>query len=549
MKIDARLTLNKVRFDADTDAHLVLSLTAPEVNADKVRPKLALIMCIDTSTSMSENRKLEYAKQSVFKMIEHLKGDDIFGVVSFDSTVHVVAKPVRLEGKKDEMRAAVAKLETNGMTNFSGGMLKSLELLNALDLSGDYLHRVIMFTDGVANVGPAKEAGDIIKMLQANMGHVTVSAFGYGTGTQDFKPDFLTEFAKEGKGNYAHVENPDKALQAFGTELGGLISTYATDLVLEIKPLNGHSVEKVISDVDVDEEVTGEVFVKLPDLLAEEVRHIVVGVKLAKQKAHGPRAVNVFEVSAKYLTFDSTGKKETHTEDIKSKVQFVKEGEEDGKADAKLDDIVGLAQLVRAQLEAETHAKKGNFVQAQSVMRNATSDLHTRGRVNLAAASARLGDNMKSASMYAEKQGYLRSFERGATRGVGVASYAGSAGEDLNFLGVVTSNSTQTSTSAAFTGAVVTTTTTAAPIGAGPISGASWMVPPPAPGVVATSGYLHVDPTAPLPSSSILVEGVPLVDLLAAVPAPVPTHEVKQADDSTSSKSSRKPLKQSRKSW
>ena len=438
MKIDARLTHKKVRFDQDTDAHLVLTVTAPAVNTDKVRPKLALIMCIDTSGSM-QGVKLDYAKQSVLKMIEHLKGDDVFGVVTFDSQVRIVADPKRIEGRKDEMR----------MTNFAGGMLKSIELLNDLDLGGDYIHRVVMFTDGQANCGPAKVPDEIIKLYKANAGHVTASAFGYGSGS-DFSPDFLTEFAKEGKGNYAHIEDPDKALKAFGTELGGLVSTYATDLSIEIKPLNEHSIEKVISDVDADEENTGEVFIKVPDLLAEETRHIVVAVKLAKQKTHGPRAVNVFDLKLGYQTFDSLGKKETHTGEAKGRVQFVKEGDQDKKSDAALDDIVGLAQLVRAQLEAEEQAKKGNFAAAAAVMNDVSDSFTTRGNSRLAAASSNLGGRMASASLYAANNSYLRSFERGATRGMGVASYAAGADADLAELGVQLTNSAQTTTSAAF---------------------------------------------------------------------------------------------------
>lgn len=526
MKIDSRLTFSKIRFDQDTDAHLILSLTAPAVNAEKTRPKLALVMCIDTSTSMGDNNKLEYAKQSILKMIDHLKGDDVFGVVAFDSDVHVVAKPVRLEGKKDEMRKAVSKLAVNGMTNFSGGMLKSLELLNNLDLGGDYLHRVIMFTDGVANVGPAKDKEGILRLLNANMGHVTVSAFGYGTGTQDFKPDFLAEFAREGKGNYAHVENPDKALAAFGTELGGLISTYASDISVEIKPLNGHSIESVITDVTVDEENTGEVFVKVPDLLAEETRHIVIAVKLSKQKVHGPRAVNVFDVTAKFQTFDSTGKRENHAEETKGKIQFVKEGDEDKKPDAKLDDIVGLAQLVRAQLEAEEQAKKGNFVQAQSVMRAATNSFTGRGREKLAAASASLGDRVGSASMYAQSAGYLRSFAGGATRGVGVASYSTGAEADLHHLGVVTSNSVQTSTSDSFTsalGGINVAGGIAANIGAAP---QAWIgdVPPLVGGASFDIGG----------GNPILVAPVPEV------------HETNKKDEPKASSAKRLPLKQSK---
>jgi Ca-activated chloride channel family protein len=554
MKLVTRLTQEKVRFDQETDAHLVLTLTAPAVNAEKTRPKLALIMCIDTSSSMA-GPKLEYAKQSVLKMIEHMKGDDVFGVVTFDSQVRVVAAPQRLEGHKDEFRKAVQGLTTSGMTNFSGGMLKSIDLLKNLDLNGSYIHRVIMFTDGQANVGPAKEPAEIIKLLKANAEHVTASAFGYGSGT-DFSPDFLTEFAKEGKGNYAHVEDPDKALQAFGTELGGLISTYATDVRIELKPLNGHSVEKVISDVDVDEENTGEVYINVPDLLAEETRHLVVAVKMAKQKAHGPRAVNVFDVKATFQTFDAQGKKETHTVESKGRVQFVKEGDEDKKLDATLDDIVGLAQLVRSQLEAESQAKRGDYAAAAAVMEHRANDFKRRGREKLAAASSNIGGKMASASLYVQNNGYLKSFERGVTRGVGVASYSAGADYDLQELGVMTSTSSQTTTSASFTGSgsVVQPSLTGAVV-APAVQPVTWIADS---SINLQGNPAWVGGSSPFSGDLGGVTASPAIPAVVGVtapptpPAPVPAHETSKSDAKSQDKaSSKKSLKQTRsnKSW
>ena len=543
MKLNSRLTHGKVRFDQDTDAHLVLTITAPAVNTEAVRPKLALIMCIDTSSSMA-GPKLEYAKQSVNKMIEHLKDDDVFGVVTFDSHVRVVAEPKRLEGRKDAMRKAVQALTTSGMTNFSGGMLKSVDLLKNLDLNGSYIHRVVMFTDGQANCGPAKEPAEIIKLFKANADHVTASAFGYGSGT-DFSPDFLSDFAKEGKGNYAHVENPDKALQAFGTELGGLISTYATDMRIEVKPLNGHSIQSVISDVDVDEENTGEVYINVPDMLAEETRHLVLAVKLAKQKGHGQRAVNIFDVKATYQTFDAQGKKETHSLEGKGKVQFVKDGDEDKKPGTELDDIVGLAQLVRSQLEAEEQAKRGNYAEAERVMHARANDFKRRGREKLAAVSSSLGDKMGSAQLYASNNGYLRSFENGVTRGVGVASYSAGAEYALQDLGVQTTTSSQVSTASSFTGSVVV------PSGAAGIAAG---VAPVQHIWVADGGAPHlangVNPMWVAPDLAGYSVGS-LVAPVAPPEPPVPDHETNKGDVKPEGSASKKKLKQTRsnKSW
>lgn len=447
MKIEARFNHTCVHFAQSTDTNLVVSLTAPVVNTSVVRPKLAIVVCVDTSGSMG-GQKLEYAKLSIEKLIEHLKPEDYLGIVEFNGSARALSKPVKMTAaKKDDLRRSVRALQARGGTNFAGGMLQAIDQLKDLDLGVNYIHRIIMFTDGQPNQGPAIAPTDIVKFFKANApDHITASAFGYGAG-QDFDPDFLATFAREAKGNYAHVENPDNALQAFGIELGGLMSTYATNIRVCVTPLSGHSIQKVVSDVDIEPSEDNSTWITISDLLAEETRDIVFDVKLSEQKAHGPRAVNAFETKVFFDTFDTTGKKSSETKEAKAKIRFVKAGEE--VKDTKLDNIIGLAVLARTQKEAEEAAKKGDFAAAQAAFRNTADAFRVAGNEALSVAALGLSGRLESADSYQANQGYLRSLSRGITRGMG-GSYTAEVGATLDSLGVQVQNSVQTSTSGSF---------------------------------------------------------------------------------------------------
>ena len=448
MKIEARPTFAQIRFDQEKEAHVVLSLTAPALDDATPRASVCIIPCIDISGSMS-GPKLEFAKKSAMKLVEHLRPTDYCGVVAFESGVYTVAKPEQLaNGAKDRIKSAVSKLRTMGGTNFSGGLLRALELITQMDLPENVILRVIMFTDGQANEGIACKAPELIKLLEANRGRVTVSAFGYG---DDADQKLLTEFSTAGKGNYAYIKEPDAALSAFGVELGGLLSTYATDLQIEVAPLNGHVITEVVSDVDAEEETTGEVNLKMPDILAEEARHIVLAVKFAEQKQAFPREVNVFDCKLSYSVIDKDGKKERKTGEAKCRVQFVKEGDEQAKADPALDKIVGLAQLVKAQIKADEAAQQGNFAAAAMFMQDCSDDFESRGLGGHVRLAGNVRRRMVSKSSYDANQGYLRSARMGGTRGMGVASYDSDAREDLAEVGLCMENSMQASTSASFT--------------------------------------------------------------------------------------------------
>ena len=515
MKVEAQLTFAQIRHDQDTDAHLVLTLTAPPIEAQTKRPALCLIPLIDVSPSMFEyggrNRdglmKIDYAKRSVDKLIEHLGPGDYCGLVSFSGDAQVHQRPTKITAEsKAELKRKVAELRAGSATNIADALLKGLDLGNKADLPGSVIVRVILFTDGQANRGPATKHADLVKLLEANLGSCTASAFGYGA---DADQNLLGELAQKGSGNYAFVQNPDDALTAFGKELGGLLSTYATNININVTACSEHEITEVITDVDSEEEKVGEgVRIKLPDILAEEVRHIVLGVKLKGQKGTGPRAVNAFEVKSGWDILDANSKKQREGADAKAKVQFVKQGEEQKDPSPELTQIVGLAQVVRAQLEAEEKAKKGDFKGAVDHMQAAAMSFNTSGHAQAAhlahAVSARLG----SAHDYAQNGGYLRSVSGGGTRGYAVASYDASAQADLAAAGVTSfANSSQTASSNAFSGAVV--------LPAGPVGIAAGGIAPPVDltfGLSGVSGMGAGVPFMPPADGGILGGFVPPAD-------------------------------------
>jgi len=442
MEIAANLTFNKVQFDKETEAHLVLGLTAPVVSVEDKRPRLCIIPLVDVSGSM-EGEKLVYAKRSLDKLIGHLSPNDYCGLIDFADDARVIAKPVLCTAEaKDDLKRKVGDLRTRGCTNIADALLKGFDLAKKMDLSNEVILRVILFTDGMANRGPATEPVELVELISSNKETATVSAFGYG---DDVRQDMLLDMAKKGNGNYAFVQSPDDALSAFGKELGGLLSTYATNLIIEISPLAGHKITQVVSDVDAEEGDLGQVTIKIPDILSEEVRNLVLAVTLQAQKSAFPRGVNVFEVKAGYDILDANLRKEHKVLDAKAKVQFVKKGEHQEKPDPDLDKVVGLAQLVQEQIKAEEYAKQGDYNMAVQHMNVVADRFSKRGLIGAAALSKGLGKRLRSRGSYTANAAYFASVTRGSTRGMG-GTYEVSAAADLADAGVMLSNTSQEAT-------------------------------------------------------------------------------------------------------
>ncbi len=420
MKLNPQFTFEKVRFDQDNNVHLVLSLEAPRSDWQAQRQPLCIIPVLDISTSM-RGSKLEYAKRSLNKMVDNLTSEDTFGLVSFSDTATVDLPPEKMTPEfKARAKAVINQYEVKGCTNFSDGMLLGFKTANELDIPMATIVRVIMFTDGQPTHGVTDEAG-ICSLIGKQAGRATVSAFGYG---RDAVHSLLSNLAEIGKGNFAWVQNPDDALAAFGKELGGLLSSYAQNITIEVAPRNGNQVLKVLSDVEVEEETTGEALIKIPQILSEETMDLVVSVKLAAQKQPGPRQVNAVNLKLAYKVLGQNGEFEQKNEEINAKIQFVKAGEEQTTPTKAVDELVARAQLIEAQNQAEAAAARGDYASARGLFDGL--GLADRGHLGVAAVANHVQGMYLNQTSYSSSGGNRIGMRHAMRRGVTTSALASS---------------------------------------------------------------------------------------------------------------------------
>lgn len=454
MKVHTRLAHNRVDHSKLNTTYLVVTLEAPSLDWVKKRPSVAILPVLDLSGSM-RGSKLAYAKKSILKLIEHLQPGDFIGLVTFSDGSRVDVEPGEATPEqKDRMRRTLERLDVEGGTNLADALVDSIGAIQALDLPLHYLHRVILFTDGQPTVG-VTDTDAILRLTQNKLCRASVSAFGYGDvggGVWNgCDQEFLGNLATLGGGNYAYVQDPDDALSAFGKELGGLLSTYATGIRVEVEPVAGHVIKNVVTDTPYVQDPTGAIDLPVPNLLSEEIRHFVLEVELNKQKSAFPRDTTVFDVRADFLVMTEDGDKEVQKQTCKAKVRFVKPGEEQTEPDKEVDKIVALAQMVRTQLEAEKKADAGDHQGAADVLKIFGQQLQNRGYEGMARVTENLGNLVVNPVMYQANAGYRRSVARGATRAYSVSSMDSDAALHLADCQVSMSNSAMVGTVQSFT--------------------------------------------------------------------------------------------------
>lgn len=167
------------------------------------RLPLNLSLVLDRSGSM-HGGKLTAAREAAALLVRRLAPEDVVSVVAYDDEVETVAEPAT-GAAQAELPREIERIETGGSTNLSGGWLRGRELV-ARNLLERGVNRVILLTDGQANVGitdPQRLTG---LAAEAGRQRMTTTTIGFGA---DYNERLLRAMADAGGGNTYYIEHTD----------------------------------------------------------------------------------------------------------------------------------------------------------------------------------------------------------------------------------------------------------------------------------------------------------------------------------------------------
>ena len=347
--------------------HCMLELTAPPIPHDRQRPPLHLALVIDRSGSMS-GAKLETAKRAGAFLAHRLRSDDQLSIVAYDDEVTLVhgLAPVGID--QHLIEASIGSIRTGGQTNLSGGWLKGVEQLGAVD-GGAGPKKVLLLSDGLANVG-ITDGSELAKLAHgAADDGVGTTTIGFGDG---FDEDLMTAMANEGGGSAYFAPGVDDVPGIFAQEFDDLVALVAQNLSVEIRPdPDTVPLVSVLNEFPVAS-VPGGIQVQVGDAYGEERRRIVFALDVPSLATLGP--ATVAEVIVRYVSIGA----EVAAHELRVPVTVNLVSADDpaaGEIDSEVTEEVVILSSARAQEEARERAQRGDFDGASVLLRKAADDL------------------------------------------------------------------------------------------------------------------------------------------------------------------------------
>ncbi len=210
--------------------HILRVGVATKVKTQAERKPAHLVFLVDVSGSMGTHDKIGLAQQALRILTENLGPRDTVSLVTYAGSTRVVLEPTGMEDR-DKIFGAIDELMAGGSTAMASGLDLAYEQAMKGLMPGANA-RVIVLSDGDANVGPQGHEALLRIIAERAKKGVTLSTIGFGTG--NYKDSEMEQLANKGNGNNYYIDSLAAARKVFETQLGGTLEVVAKDVKLQV---------------------------------------------------------------------------------------------------------------------------------------------------------------------------------------------------------------------------------------------------------------------------------------------------------------------------
>jgi Mg-chelatase subunit ChlD/anti-sigma factor RsiW len=192
---------------------------------------LNLVLLLDTSGSMERADRVAIIREALHVLAAQLQPQDTVSVVTFARTARLWADGVPGDQAGETLKK-VSGITPEGGTNLEEAMRLAYETARRHYLANG-LNRVVMLTDGAANLGNV-DPHALKQKVEANRKQ-GIALDCFGIGWEGYNDDLLEQFTSNGDGRYAFINSPEEAAGEFAAKLAGALQVAAQDVKVQVE--------------------------------------------------------------------------------------------------------------------------------------------------------------------------------------------------------------------------------------------------------------------------------------------------------------------------
>ncbi|HSI16099.1 MAG TPA: von Willebrand factor type A domain-containing protein [Chthoniobacter sp.] len=192
---------------------------------------LNIVLLLDKSGSMERADRVNIVREALRVLATQLQPQDKLSIVTFARTPRLWADGVAGDKVADTI-ARVNEITPEGGTNLEAAL--DLGYATALrHYTVGSINRVVLFTDGAANLGDIDPDALTKKVEEKRKKGVALDCFGIGW--EGFNDDLLEQLTRNADGRYGFINTPEEAAENFAMQLAGALRVAASDVKVQVE--------------------------------------------------------------------------------------------------------------------------------------------------------------------------------------------------------------------------------------------------------------------------------------------------------------------------
>ncbi|MDB6171852.1 MAG: von Willebrand factor [Chthoniobacteraceae bacterium] len=209
---------------------LRLSVKTAAAGRQPGRP-LNLVLLLDNSGSMERADRVRILRESLTVLAKQLQPQDHLSIITFARTPRLWVDGVA-GNQAGEAIARVGEITPQGGTNLAAALDLGYETALRHYQVGS-ISRVVLLTDGAANLGDVDPAALKQKVEAHRKQGVALDCFGIGW--EGYNDDLLEQLSRNGDGRYGFINTPEQAATEFAGQLAGALRVAASDVKVQVE--------------------------------------------------------------------------------------------------------------------------------------------------------------------------------------------------------------------------------------------------------------------------------------------------------------------------